>query len=129
MADNSMPDISGLVDILKNDPELLNRAHGILNSLGTQSSAEEEQNGEGQPNDSTPESMPNVDMNKVMSLLSGIGMDRNENGEKAEGHGHGRRTALLKALKPYLSPERQAAIDHMLTFSKIEGLFSDISQH
>jgi hypothetical protein len=36
------------------------------------------------------------------------------------------RTCLLRALKPYLSPGRREAIDHIITFSRLSGLFKSV---
>lgn len=39
---------------------------------------------------------------------------------------HNQRIALLKALRPYMSPGRQNAIDYMLRMDKLGSLFRDI---
>ncbi len=47
-------------------------------------------------------------------------------GKEGGGGGHSRRVALLRALRPYLSPRRREAVDYMLKMDRMGGLFRGI---
>ena len=110
-ADNTgMPDLSGLLDTLQKNPELLKTAMSIF--------ASPEKNEKSDSNDSAP-SEPAFDPSVLTSLLPALS-GRSEGHRGGAGDPHlDRHIALLRALRPYLSHERQTAIDYLLQFGKM----------
>ena len=65
---------------------------------------------------------------EVISVLRPM-MESKENGEKKgppPHHANDRRTALLCALKPYLSPKRREAIDYITKISKLGDVMKNL---
>lgn len=54
----------------------------------------------------------------ILSLFSSLGDNK--------GHGNDRQTALLLAIRPYLSTRRQELLDTMMRMGKISKIFMDI---
>ena len=88
-------DIERLVRLIKEDPELLNRIKGI---------SEEED--EKAPSESKTENFKQSD-EIINAFLPKQDEKRRRRGE------------LLRAMKPYLSNERQAAIESMMTIADL----------
>lgn len=112
-----LPDLSGIMNMLSGNPELMKMASGILSGLPKSDPPDPPiaQSVEASP--PPPEFDPTLFAKTVAPLLSGqpgIAKKPSPNDE--------RRCALLKALRPYLSPERRDAVDQMLKFSKLTDL-------
>ena len=63
----------------------------------------------------------------VMSALSGLGIGmpgKNAPEKKPDGAGD-RRKNLLRALRPYLSPERSSVVDSLISLDSLSGLLSN----
>lgn len=61
---------------------------------------------------------------RVAPLLRGFlgkseGAPPSPDGDHGRGHGCARREALLCSLKPYLSPEKCAAVDYLIRLSRV----------
>ena len=91
-AQGKTPDISRIISVLMENPELIDQISALVN----EAPAEEP------PNE--PEQTAVAVEASTTPVYEGI---------------HGRREHLLSALKPYLSEERQRAIDSMITFADI----------
>lgn len=113
----SLPDLSGVLNMLSGNPELMKMASGILSGLPKSTPPEPtvQQNVESPP---PPEFDPALFAKTVAPLLSG----QSPITAKKPSPNDERRCALLKALRPYLSPERRDAVDQMLKFSKLTDL-------
>lgn len=115
----SMPDLSGIMDIISKNPEIVEKAASILEGM----------KGEG--------GAPPIGGLEPSALGSIIPAFMLGGGEKKDGdtpasapkshHKSNRSCELLRALKPYLSKERCDAIDYMLNFSKIGDLLGTIT--
>lgn len=135
-------DLSMLSGLLS-DPEVMSKVTGVLSSLSTSGGKEETP---AAPT-STPTSAPpasddisskllSVMENKeIMSklpdvmaamgpLLSGGGGGKGGGGKKSECD---KRTALLLALKPYMSPRRREAIDYIIRLNKLGDVIKTIT--
>ena len=125
---SGMPDLSGIMDIISKNPELLGKAASIL--------------GEMKSGGESP--LSGFDPSMLGNLFSGGAPTSggNEKGEKEENDAaenvpavlsnigrksKSRSADLLCALKPYLSKERCDVIDYMLNFSKLGDLLGAIS--
>ena len=114
-------------------PESLSKLlSGLLNDSGTKSIPPA---GE-KPSDSGDFSLPPELLEKlpqVMSVLSGMGIGNNNGTKDTKGTvsashpASGNRKALLRALRPYLSPHRQAVIDSLISFEGISGILENLS--
>lgn len=61
----------------------------------------------------------------IISALSGMGLgqpQKNEGRKSGGQNGNEQRKALLKALKPYLSPKRRSVVESMLGLESLSGL-------
>lgn len=63
----------------------------------------------------------------VISALSGIGLGSTPAFSPPKNSGGQQRKALLKALRPYLSPKRQTVVDSLIGLDGLTGLFSAVS--
>lgn len=88
------PDISRIISVLMENPELIEQ----ISALAAEKKEEE-------PAPPPPEE------EKAETVTASVGV--------AATTIHSRREQLLSALKPYLSDERQRAIDSMMTFADI----------
>ena len=108
MEENSMDKISELL----NSPDLLKNVQSILGKLGT--------NEQEKPDIVLDENSENFNITDIMktlggnNLLSSITSFLSEN--KTE------RIALLSALRPFLSAEKQATLDSILQIPKIANI-------
>ncbi len=123
---SGMPDLSGIMDIISKNPELLGKAASIL--------------GEMKSGGESP--LAGFDPSMLGNLFSGGAptFGGTEKGEKKENatesvpavlsnigtKSKSRSADLLCALKPYLSKERCDVIDYMLNFSKLGDLLGAI---
>ena len=87
----STPDISRIISVIMENPELIEQ----ISALAAEKQEETPQK------DEKPEEIVST-----ATIPTGAGI-------------HNRREYLLAALKPYLSDERQKAIDSMMTFADI----------
>ena len=122
-------DLSALISSVLQNPEIT----GILSSMGMNSSKASD----------TPEDMPQKDsegsisippeimakLPQMMSALSGIsGISKKEESSPSPTGKDSQRSALLKALRPYLSERRRSVIDGMLgmeSVAKVLGTLKD----
>ena len=88
------PDISRIISVLMENPELIEQ----ISALVSETPKEE------------PKEVEEITAEEVASPVSATPIYQNI---------RGRREQLLSALKPYLSDERQRAIDSMMTFADI----------
>ncbi|MBE6798385.1 MAG: hypothetical protein E7525_01185 [Ruminococcaceae bacterium] len=126
-----MDDIASKISELLSDPGGIDR---IKQMAGALFSGGEEENSEPQPNDTpSPDllsgllgslsnsggpSLPDgFDPMKLMGLMSVLGRS-----------GDDKRTALLLALKPHLSKERQPRVDKAVKFLKIAALMPTLKE-
>lgn len=139
-------DLSMLSGLLSN-PEVMSKVSGVLSSLSNSTEKAEEpavQTSATPDSDDLATKLSSVMENKelmsklpdVMAamgpLLSGVG-----GGGKGGGDGHGKgggkrsecdkRTALLLALKPYMSPRRCEAIDYFIRINKLGDVIKTIT--
>lgn len=66
----------------------------------------------------------------VMAALNGMGFGNSSPAPQPpkKSSGGQQRKALLKALRPYLSPKRQSVVDGLLSLDGLSGLFSNIER-
>ena len=108
-----LPDISGIMDIISKNPELVEKAASILDGMKNDA-------------DSPFSGFDPSALGAMLPAFNPTQSGKKEDG--GQGHRKGSRSCeLLRALKPYLSKERCDAIDHMLNFSKIGDLLGAIS--
>ena len=136
---SGMPEGGGLSDILQKvmaDPEAMAKVRSVMEAL-RDSSPKEEPNDDGAGADTGVGPIPMPDpgmMEQLSSLVSvlrsmpegGLFSPRPRSPEKEEQGERGsrrvpmeKRTALLYALKPYLSAERCRAIDYIVGMEKL----------
>ncbi len=127
-AKNGLPELSTIMNMLSDNPALMEMASGILSGLSKPDAAQAapESNAAEPPlNSESPASgigpVPSFDPElfaRIAPMLGGkVGAQKSSPADE-------RRCALLRALQPYLSQERRDAIDYMLKFSR----FGDILQ-
>ena len=104
-------DLSEMIERLKSNPEIVTSVASAL-GLGAPPLQSEPNVG-----DSSSSSTPLPEMlSAIAPLLS----------HSSEKNGGDHRTALLCALRPYLSPERQEIIDYIMKFSKMGDLIKKL---
>ncbi len=126
MADEStrpMPDLSSIMNMISENPALMEMASSILSSMpkpeqasmsDTSESVEPTVEASAAPSFGPPPSFDPELFAKIAPMLGGMNSKSSPSDE--------RRCALLRALRPYLSPERRDAIDYMLKFSRLGDL-------
>lgn len=120
MADT--PDLGEIISKLTEDPEMMGKVMGLASSLMGGLPRENTANSLVQSESITQEnteSKPAIDPNMLTALLGSLGgssgSEKKEGGNKSGDS----RTALLMALKPYLSEERAEKIDMMIKALKL----------
>lgn len=122
------PDLSGIISKLTEDPETLGKVMNLASSLmgnmqadtseSTQTSTSPPENN----HESSSENQASAfDPTMLASLLGGLGAtagNKKDNGGKSGDS----RTALLLALKPYMSEERAEKIDMMIKAMKLANI-------
>lgn len=110
MANEGMPDLSSLIGEVMRDPAKLAQLQGLAASLGLNAPASP-------PPEAPPEQPaappPMPDLSALLPLLGGHGPSF---------PALSRHTALLRALRPYLSEPRQAMIDTIVNLGKLGGM-------
>ncbi len=96
-AASSTPDLSRIVSVIMEHPELIEQISSLVSEDKTKTEAEDTAAFDDVKNEPKTESAS----------------------VSASAHSSGRRSQLLYALKPYLSDKRSRAIDSMLTFGEI----------
>ena len=124
-------DLSALISSVLQNPEIT----GILSSMGMNSRKASDTPEDIPPKDSEgsisipPEIMAKLP--QMMSALSGIsGISKKEGSSPSPTGKDSQRSALLKALRPYLSERRRSVIDGMLgleSVAKVLGTLKDFS--
>lgn len=121
--------LSSAINSILSDPNMMSMVASLANTLknGAQSSSPPEQGGQ---DSETTEPEETIETSASMSELpSSAAINALSPLLKGLSGGNGpddRRTCLLKALKPYLSKSRCEAIDHIITFSRLSGMFKSI---
>lgn len=108
-----MDDFGSMLSSILSDPESMEKIKGIAESLGAAEIVKEQAPPSQPPPPPPPPggaSLPFGDgmMEKIMPLMMAY--------SKAEGD---RNVQLLKAIKPYISPQRSEIIDHAIMIMKI----------
>ncbi len=130
MADT--PDISGIISRLTEDPEMLGKVMGLASSLAGSipqdnkpNTASQEQNNEAPLSENNGEQKPGFDPGMLTALLGNLGnfggSGSSDKKESVSRSGDSR-TALLMALKPYMSEDRAEKIDMMLKAMKLADI-------
>jgi len=114
ISDINMNDLSAMVEKLKSNPEIVSSVASVLGI--NPPSPDAEKSGSEEKGSST---LPDM-ISTLAPLLS----------SKREGHksdlSNDHLTALLCALRPYLSAERQEIIDYIMKFSKIGDILKKL---
>lgn len=113
------PDLSGILDALQKNPEIIKTAMSLFASPDQEKQSSDKSDGSADGEPTAPTGL-DFDPSRLAALLPALSGSIG-NGAKGESSVD-RRTALLCALKPYLSRERQTAIDYMLQFGKMGDL-------
>ena len=140
------PDLSAALNTLLSDPELISRISGIVNGNGADpqsNQAVESHNDDTAQASAIPPpgnaqlsglggllSNPDI-MSKLPQVMATIapmlnGDVKSTAHHQPTPHHEDRRSALLCALKPYLSPRRCQAIDYIIKLEKIGSLLQTI---
>lgn len=118
-----MPDLSGILDMLQKNPEIMKTAMSLFAAGGksteNKEGSEESNSAEVVAEPAEPSIPTGFDPSSVAALLPALSGSL---GKAKKDQPTDRRSALLCALKPYLSRERQMAIDYMLQFGKMGDL-------
>ncbi len=117
MADNDvkMPDLSGIMDMLSKNPDLVKNAVNAISGMTGAVPSVSSESAEAEA--SAPVSAPSFDPSALNALLPML-----TQGQKTHKDGRPNHHELLCALRPYLSPERRTVIDRMLEFGQIGDL-------
>ena len=111
------PDLSGIIDMISKNPEIVNAAKELLTQTGTETPKKESVTVSADAHDT---GVP--DVSALLPVIQSL---------KRDTHGAGdvrtNRDALLCALRPYLSPERQSALDRLLTFEKLGSVLTQLN--
>lgn len=112
-ANPSMPDLSGIMDIISKNPDLVSKAASIIDEM---------------KKDGGLPPLGGLDPEALGAVLPAFKpTDGGHKEEGGKGHHGGRSCELLRALKPYLSKERRDAIDYMLNLGKIGDILGAIA--
>ena len=127
-ADNASLQISDAIDKLLSNPELLSTVASAIGISPPQKSAEEikaqitsppkEETETTQKNHTAPTPEILAAVAPLISAFSGK--------DDILKNAHDPRSCLLRALKPYMNPHRQEAIDMMIRFSSISEMIKKI---
>ena len=91
-----------------------------INQTNSSESTNSEQSGNRSSNNGFEQSMPNIDINtmiKMQKIISAINSPSNNSGVN-----------LLRSLKPYLKPSRQAKVDEYIQLFNMEKVFELMRQ-
>ena len=121
------PDLSGIISKLTEDPETLGRVMNLASSLmgNIPTDNKEAPPAENTAAPQTEGQIPAFDPAMLASVLGSLGSPGGKpadgNKENANKSGDSR-TALLLALKPYMSPERAEKVDMMIKAMKLADI-------
>ncbi len=115
-----------MLSSLLSDPELSKRLSGVLSGMLAGSPAPQKTEG------SSEAASPSADTADVMAKLPGIiGALRSalpsESKKSSPPREEDKRIALLCALRPYLSPGRQEAVDYIIKLSRVGDILSTLT--
>ena len=102
-------DLSAMIEKLKEHPEIVS---GVASTLGLGTPQQQSEDGEADTSGKSPD---------MLSFLAPI-VSAKGGSSKSEDQ----RTALLIALKPYLSAERREIVDYIIKFSKMGDMIKKI---
>ena len=109
----SMPDLSGIMDIISKNPDLVSKAASIIEEM---------------KKDGGIPQIGGLDVGSLGAVLPALKpTDGGGKSGKESAHRGSRSCELLRALKPYLSKERCDAIDYMLNLGKIGDILGAIA--
>jgi len=125
-------DLSALISGIMSDPALASTVTSLASALKSSASGTSEPVAEAEESTAEPAQDSAAPASEVS--LSGGGPPSSAvsalapllKGLSGGGVPDDRRACLLKALKPYLSPARCEAIDHIITLSRLSGLFKSV---
>lgn len=117
----NMGELSNIINALKENPQILS---SVFSALGANSHPDA-----AAPSDSQPLRNPEAAADKLPEMVSALAPlladDHFSQGKGAPAQSD-HKTALLYALRPYLSPERREIIDYILKFSKLGELIKKL---
>ncbi len=116
MANEGMPDLSSLIGEVMRDPAKLAQLQGLAASLGLNAPASPSPEAPSAPPAQVAPTSPTPPMPDLGALLPLLG------GRAPSFPALSRHTALLRALRPYLSEPRQAMIDTIVSLGKLGGM-------
>lgn len=120
MADT--PDLSEMINKLTADPEMLGR---IMNMASAIMGNMPEQKPQEPKEAANKEESPKLNVDMLPLLLGNLGGGKTESGAHTAAK-HGSQTALLTALKPYMSSERSEKIDTIIKVLKLAEIAGGI---
>ena len=131
----SLPnDFSAMIDKVLSNPEILTTVAAALSSGGT---GEESNIGKAAEKEKAEESVQassaldtDAMMQRLPQMMKLLSPMLSGGGAKSQGPAAApsdKRTCLLLAIKPYLSPERCEAIDYIVKFSKLSEILKNIN--
>ena len=126
-------DFSAMIDKVLANPEILSTVAAALSSSGAGEesggkTAEEEKGEESMQTSSALDTDAMMQkLPQMMKLLSPMLSGGGAKGQGSSAVPSDKRTCLLLAIKPYLSPERCEAIDYIVKFSKLSEILRAIN--
>ena len=114
--------IGKAINLLSENPQLLKGLSGIL---GQNQSPSQKEDTSVEDNPLTIDSIPpelTAKLPEIMSTLKSIKSEENHSKNDSDRN----RVALLRAIKPYLSPERREMIDYLILISNIAPMLKNL---
>lgn len=123
MAENTLPD--AITELMKS-PEIMN----ILSSLRGEEQMEKTSDKISAGSDETGNFNLSPEIAaKLLPIMAALsGKSAPQISEKKEPEGGERRKMLLRALRPYLNPKRQSALDSLIKLDCLSGLFGSLPE-
>lgn len=129
----SNPDISRMLDKVLSNPEIISTVAAALSKGGVESSekavSESEEKEEKEVEEELAEGSPDISavMQRLPEVMKIVGpMMSRDGGKSAPSRPKDKRSCLLSAMKPYLSPHRCEAIDSIIRISELSELIKNI---
>ena len=122
----NLEELSGIINILKENPQIINSVASALGGEASANQAKPESSDAQTPlsaevTANIADKLPDM-VSALAPLLSSKSPEHHDN----KGSTYDHKTALLYALRPYLSPERREIVDYILKFSKIGDLIKKL---
>ena len=135
-ADIGLPnDFSAMLDKVLSNPEILTTVASALSGVSSNGGAEASNKDTEKPSAEQSVAAPapldtDAMMQKLPQMMKMLSPMLSGSGAKNHSPAHDpsdKRTCLLLAIKPYLSPERCEAIDYIIKFSKLSEILKTIT--